>query len=68
LRHLQACAGAGYGREWPQTPIAAANLVRRLARALRADGYRVEVSRRPGGNRDRIITLRKDPTVFEVDA
>lgn len=66
LQHLQVCAGAGYGREWPQTPIAATNLVRRLAPALRSDGYVVEFSRRSGGKRDRIITLRNDPTLREA--
>lgn len=45
-------------RYWPRNAWAMSNALNRLAPNLRAVGFVVERTRAPGGNRDRIITLR----------
>lgn len=48
-----------HSREWPKSPRALADTLRRIAPSLRATGTEVEFRRANGGNRDRMITLKR---------
>lgn len=47
----------GHLEGWPRTAKGVGNAIRRMAPALRAEGFQITQDRQPGGNRDRLVHL-----------
>ena len=56
---LRADFDTRHERTWPKTPQALSNALRRLTPTLRAQGIEVGFARAPGGERRRLITIRR---------
>jgi hypothetical protein len=67
LASLTPLAGeaAAKGKEWPKKANALSNRLRRLAPNLRATGLAITFERKPGGKRQRLITIALEEKVCE---
>jgi hypothetical protein len=52
---------AARNKQWPESPRALSGRLRRAATFLRKAGIHVEFDRKPGGNRERLISISKVP-------
>ena len=56
---LAAIAPTAVPRDWPDSPRKLSGRVKRITPALRNLGIEIERDRKPGGKRDRVLTIRK---------